>query len=42
MTKRDDEWQEIAATDLVPGDLIALKGGDVIPADAKVKDAACA
>lgn len=35
--KRDGEWQEIEARELVPGDLIQLKGGDVIPADAKVK-----
>lgn len=35
--KRDGEWKEIEARELVPGDLIQLKGGDVIPADAKVK-----
>ena len=34
--KRDGEWREIEARELVPGDLIQLKGGDVIPADAKV------
>lgn len=34
--KRDGKWQEIEARELVPGDLIQLKGGDVIPADAKV------
>lgn len=34
--KRDGEWKEIEARELVPGDLIQLKGGDVIPADAKV------
>lgn len=34
--KRDGTWKEIEARDLVPGDLIQLRGGDVIPADAKV------
>ncbi|KAL3158516.1 hypothetical protein ABBQ38_010745 [Trebouxia sp. C0009 RCD-2024] len=33
---RDGKWQEIEARELVPGDLIQLKGGDVIPADAKL------
>lgn len=36
ITKRDNTWMEIPARELVPGDLIQLKGGDVIPADAKV------
>lgn len=36
MAKRNGEWQEVKARDLVVGDLIQLKGGDVIPADAKV------
>ena len=36
MVRRDEKWAEIAAAELVPGDLIALKGGDVIPADARV------
>lgn len=35
--KRDGTWKEIEARELVPGDLIQLKGGDVIPADAKVQ-----
>ena len=34
--KRDGQWKEVEARELVPGDLIQLKGGDVIPADAKV------
>lgn len=33
---RDGEWKELAARELVPGDVIALKGGDVIPADCQV------
>lgn len=34
--RRDGEWKELPARELVPGDLIALKGGDVIPADCQV------
>lgn len=37
MCRRDDNWTDIRVSDLVVGDLIQLKGGDVIPADAKVK-----
>ncbi|MFN5515319.1 MAG: precorrin-6A reductase, partial [Cyanobacteriota bacterium] len=31
--KRDGQWQSIPARELVPGDLIRVKIGDVIPAD---------
>ena len=31
---RDGRWQNMAAKNLVPGDLIELKLGDVVPADA--------
>ncbi|WP_430460939.1 plasma-membrane proton-efflux P-type ATPase [Thalassolituus sp. LLYu03] len=31
---RDGKWQDIAARELVPGDLIHIKAGDVVPADA--------
>lgn len=31
--KRDGEWKSIDAAELVPGDLIRLKIGDIIPAD---------
>ena len=31
---RDGEWSNVSARDLVPGDLIEVKLGDVIPADA--------
>ncbi len=34
--KRDGNWAEIPARDLVPGDRIRLRLGDIIPADAKV------
>jgi len=34
--KRDGEYQMVSAFDLVPGDVIRLRIGDVIPADAKL------
>ncbi|HEY9018584.1 HAD-IC family P-type ATPase, partial [Thiomicrospira sp.] len=34
--KRDGEWQNLAAADLVPGDLIKLETGTIIPADARL------
>lgn len=36
MVKRDDEQQLIAATELVPGDILLLTEGVAIPADARV------
>lgn len=33
---RDGKKREILATELVPGDIILLSGGDVIPADAEI------
>jgi H+-transporting ATPase len=33
---RDGHWQEVEAKELVPGDVIRLRLGDVIPADAKL------
>lgn len=33
---RDDQWQEIDAKDLVPGDIIRVRLGDIIPADVKL------
>ena len=35
---RDRKWQELDAADLVPGDLIRLRLGDIIPADCKLID----
>ena len=37
MAKRDGEWRTLEVRELVPGDVIELKGGDVIPADAVVR-----
>ena len=34
--KRNGEWKVIEAADLVPGDIISVKLGDVIPADARL------
>jgi len=34
--RRDGQWQQMAAERLVPGDVIRLRLGDVIPADAKL------
>ncbi len=33
---RDSKWKTIAAAELVPGDVIGLKLGDIIPADVKL------
>jgi len=35
---RDGQWLEIDATNLVPGDVVRLRMGDVMPADAKLFD----
>ncbi len=36
--RRDGQWREIDAADLVPGDLVRLRMGDITPADAKLVD----
>ncbi len=36
--RRDGKWQEIAARELVPGDVVRLRLGDVVPADAQLAD----
>lgn len=35
---RDGQWQEIDAVQLVPGDIIRIRLGDIIPADVKLID----
>jgi H+-transporting ATPase len=37
-TLRNGQWQEIDAAELVPGDVIRLRLGDIIPADAKLME----
>ncbi len=37
---RDGKWQELPARELVPGDVIRLRPGDVIPADVKLVEGA--
>lgn len=33
---RDGEWKEVEAQILVPGDIISIKLGDIVPADARL------
>lgn len=35
---RDGKWQEVEARDLVPGDVIRIRLGDIIPADVKLAE----
>ena len=37
--RRDGEWTEIEAEDLVPGDLVRLRSGDRVPADLRLIEA---
>ena len=34
--RRDSSWQVISARDLVPGDIVRVRPGDIIPADVKL------
>jgi H+-transporting ATPase len=36
--RRDGKWTSVAARELVPGDVIRLRLGDIVPADAKLSD----
>jgi H+-transporting ATPase len=36
LVRRDGEWQQLPAAELVPGDVIKIKIGDVIPADIRL------
>ncbi len=38
MVRRERKWQEISAAELVPGDLIKLQTGDIVPADGRLID----
>jgi len=35
---RDGKWQEVEAKELVPGDIVKVKIGDIVPADMKLID----
>jgi len=35
---RDGQWREIYRTDIVPGDVVRLSAGDMVPADARLLD----
>ena len=37
--KRDGNWKEIESSDLVPGDMVAFKIGDIVPADCRLVEA---
>ncbi|KAG5644206.1 hypothetical protein DXG03_008869 [Asterophora parasitica] len=37
--KRDGTWSEIESADLVPGDMISFKIGDIVPADCRLTEA---
>ncbi|CAE6358520.1 unnamed protein product, partial [Rhizoctonia solani] len=37
--RRDGKWSEIESADLVPGDMVAFKIGDVVPADCRLTEA---
>ena len=34
--RRDGSWQDVAVRDLVPGDVVRIRLGDVVPADTKI------
>jgi H+-transporting ATPase len=36
--RRDGQWREVTARELVPGDVIRVRIGDIVPADAKLLD----
>lgn len=36
VVKRDGKWQELEAREIVPGDIISLEAGDIVPADSRL------
>jgi hypothetical protein len=36
--RRDGRWQELPAAQLVPGDMVHLRIGDIVPADTELSD----
>ncbi|EKM57421.1 uncharacterized protein PHACADRAFT_251073 [Phanerochaete carnosa HHB-10118-sp] len=37
--KRDGQWKDVESAELVPGDMIAFKIGDIVPADCRLVEA---
>ena len=37
--KRNGQWTEIESADLVPGDMVSFKIGDIVPADCRLTEA---
>lgn len=37
--KRSGQWSEIESADLVPGDMVSFKIGDIVPADCRLTEA---
>ncbi|EPQ52391.1 plasma membrane H+-transporting ATPase [Gloeophyllum trabeum ATCC 11539] len=37
--KRDGKWDEIESSELVPGDMVSFKIGDIVPADCRLTEA---
>ncbi|KZT24844.1 plasma-membrane proton-e [Neolentinus lepideus HHB14362 ss-1] len=37
--KRDGSWREIESSELVPGDMVSFKIGDIVPADCRLTEA---
>lgn len=40
VVRREGAWQDLPAADLVPGDIVRLKAGDIVPADLRLTEAA--
>jgi H+-transporting ATPase len=38
--RRDAQWQQIAAEQVVPGDVVHIRAGDIVPADLRLLDGA--
>ena len=36
--RRDGQWQEVSAAELVPDDMVHLRAGDIVPADVTLSD----
>jgi len=36
--RRDGKWQDVSASELVPGDVVRVRAGEIVPADLKLVD----